>query len=164
MVNATRSNAGGNFDNKVGAGSLAYDWSDSLTFKIGGEYRTYGFETFGLTRTKTSPTGADRLTGVDSIGRVVSIGDGVSAGAGSDLSFIVPDISKIADFLSFYDDPLVPNRSEREVDETDKGVFFQADFNTTVGGMVLRGNAGIRYAQTEAVSYTHLTLPTNREV
>ena len=98
LVNATRSNAGGNFDNKVGAGSLAYDWSDSLTFKIGGEYRTYGFETFGLTRTKTSPTGADRLTGVDSIGRVVSIGNGVSAGAGSDLSFIVPDISKIADF------------------------------------------------------------------
>lgn len=152
LVNATRSNAGGNFDNKVGAGSLAYDWSDSLTFKMGGEYRTYGFETFGLTRTKTSPTGADRLTGVDSIGRVVSIGDGVSAGAGSDLSFIVPDISKIADFLSFYDDPLVPNRSEREVDETDKGVFLQADFNTTVGGMVLRGNAGIRYAQTEVTA------------
>ncbi len=152
LVNATRSNAGGNFDNKVGAGSLAYDWSDSLTFKIGGEYRTYGFETFGLTRTKTSPTGADRLTGVDSIGRVVSIGDGVSAGAGSDLSFIIPDISKIADFLSFYDDPLVPNRSEREVDETDKGVFLQADFNTTVGGMVLRGNAGIRYAQTEVTA------------
>ena len=152
LVNATRSNAGGNFDNKVGAGSLAYDWSDSLTFKIGGEYRTYGFETFGLTRTKTSPTGADRLTGVDSIGRVVSIGDGVSAGAGSDLSFIVPDISKIADFLSFYDDPLLPNRSEREVDETDKGVFLQADFNTTVGGMVLRGNAGIRYAQTEVTA------------
>ncbi|QCQ98675.1 TonB-dependent receptor [Brevundimonas sp. SGAir0440] len=152
LVNATRSNAGGNFDNKVGAGSLAYDWSDSLTFKIGGEYRTYGFETFGLTRTKTSPTGADRLTGVDSIGRVVSIGDGVSAGLRSDLSFIVPDISKIADFLSFYDDPLVANRSEREVDETDKGVFFQADFNTTVGGMVLRGNAGIRYAQTEVTA------------
>lgn len=152
LVNATRSNAGGNFDNKVGAGSLAYDWSDSLTFKIGGEYRTYGFETFGLTRTKTSPTGADRLTGVDSIGRVVSIGDGVSAGAGSDLSFIVPDISKIADFLSFYDDPLVPNRSEREVDETDKGVFLQADFNTTVGGMVLRGNSGIRYAQTKVTA------------
>lgn len=152
LVNATRSNAGGNFDNQVGAGSLAYDWSDSLTFKIGGEYRTYGFETFGLTRTKTSPTGADRLTGIDSIGRVVSIGDGVNAGAGSDLSFIVPDISKIADFLSFYDDPLVPNRSEREVDETDKGVFLQADFNTTVGGRVLRGNAGIRYAQTEVTA------------
>ncbi|MFT6427027.1 MAG: TonB-dependent receptor [Brevundimonas sp.] len=152
LVNATRSNAGGNFDNKVGAGSLAYDWSDSLTLKLGGEYRTYGFETFGLTRTKTNPTGADRLTGVDSIGRNVDISDGVDAGAGSDLRFIVPDISKIADFLSFYDDPLVPNRSEREVDETDKGVFLQADFNTTVGGMVLRGNAGIRYAQTEVTA------------
>ncbi len=152
LVNATRSNGGGNFDNKVGAGSLAYDWSDSITFKVGGEYRTYGFETFGLTRTKTNLTGADRLTGVDSIGRVVSIGDGVKAGAGSDLSFIAPDISKIANFLSFYDDPLVANRSEREVDETDKGIFVQADFNTTVAGMVLRGNAGIRYAQTEVTA------------
>ena len=44
------------------------------------------------------------------------------------------------------------NRSEREVDETDKGIFVQADFNTTVAGMVLRGNAGIRYAQTEVTA------------
>lgn len=160
LVNATRSTSGGNFDNQVGAGSLAYDWSDSLTFKLGGEYRTYGFETFGLTRTKTNPTGADRLTGVDSIGRVVDISGGVDAGAGSDLSFIVPDISKIADFLSFYDDPLVANRSEREVDETDKGIFLQADFNTTVAGMVLRGNAGIRYAQTEVTAKGWQTIAT----
>ncbi|WP_029014891.1 TonB-dependent receptor [Niveispirillum irakense] len=152
LVNATRSNGGGNFENRVAAGSLAYDWSPSLTFKVGGEHRTYGFETFGLARAITNPTGADRLTGVDSIGRIVDIGGYVNAPTGSNLSFIVPDIKKIANFLSIYNDPLVPNRSEREVDETDNGAYFQADFNTDISGMTLRGNAGIRYARTDVTA------------
>jgi TonB-dependent receptor len=152
LVNATRSNGGGDFQNNVAAGALAYDWSDSISFKLGGEYRTYEFETFGLARAITSPTGADRLTGVDSIGRVVSIDGYVDAPEGSNLNFIVPDIDAIAKFLSIYNDPLVANRSEREVDETDNGVFFQTDFNTTLAGMVVRGNVGIRYATTEVTA------------
>ena len=148
LVNATRSTGGGNFQNNVAAGALTYDWSDSISFKLGGEYRTYGFDTFGLARAQTSPTGADRLTGVDRIGRVVSIDGYVNAPSGSDLTFITPDINAIAGFLSFYDAPLVQNRSEREVDETDNGVFFQTDFNTMLGSWVVRGNAGVRYATT----------------
>lgn len=149
LTNATRSNGGGNFENQVAAGALAYDVNDSLSFKFGGEYRTYGFETFGLQRTQTVPTGADRLVGVDRIGRVVNIGGYVDAPAGTATSFIVPDINAIANFLSIYNDPLLPFRAEREVDETDNGVFLQSDFNTMVGGMVVRGNVGIRYATTD---------------
>lgn len=149
LVQATRSTSGADFDNNVLAGSLAYDWTPSLTFKFGGEYRTYGFETFGVQRPVTSPSGPDRLTGVDSIGKIVSIDGSIGVPGGSDLNYIVPDIGKIAEFLSIYDDPLLPNRSEREVDETDKGVFVQADFNTDMVGMTVRGNVGIRYAQTE---------------
>ena len=152
LMTASRSTSGGNFDNQVAAGALEYDWTPSLTFKFGGEYRTYGFETFGLQRASSATVGADRLTGVDSIGKVVSIDGGIGVPAGSNLEYIVPDIGKIADFLSVYDDPLVANRSEREVDETDKGVFVQADFNTAVAGMTLRGNVGVRYAQTEVES------------
>ena len=59
---------------------------------------------------------------------------------------------ELAESLSFYNDPLVANRSEREVYETDKGVFLQSDFNTTLAGMTLRGNVGIRYAQTEVTA------------
>ncbi|MGH6979534.1 MAG: TonB-dependent receptor [Brevundimonas sp.] len=152
LTNSTRSNGGGNFQNNVFAGNLAYDWTPSISFKGGGEYRTYAFETFGLARAQTKPTGDDALTGVDSIGRVVSIDGYVDAPSGSDLSFIVPDIDKLAAFLSYYDAPLVANRSEREVDETDQGLFLQADFNTTVSGMILRGNVGVRYAKTEVES------------
>jgi iron complex outermembrane receptor protein len=152
LVQATRSTGGGNFQNEVAAGSLAYDLNDKLTFKVGGEHRTYGFETFGVARAQTTPAGADRLVGVDSIGHVVSIDGAISAPTGTTLNFIVPDIDKIAKFLSIYNDPLVQNRSEREVDETDQGLFAQADFNTQVGGFTVRGNVGIRYATTEVVS------------
>jgi TonB-dependent receptor len=152
LVNATRSNGGGNFQNDVAAGSLAYDVQDGLTIKFGGEYRQYGFENFGLARAQTTPTGADRLVGVDSIGRVISMEGTMSIPDGSNLEYIIPDIDKIAGFLSIYDDPLVSNRSEREVDETDQGAFVQGDFETTVGGMTVRGNAGIRYAETEVTS------------
>ena len=160
LTNSTRSSGGGNFQNDVFAGSLAYDWTPSITFKGGGEYRTYAFETFGLARAQTSPTGDDRLTGVDSIGRVVSIDGYVDAPSGSDLSFIVPDIAKLADFLSYYDDPLVSNRSERAVDETDQGLFLQADFNTQWANMTVRGNVGVRYAKTEVESKGWQTITT----
>lgn len=133
LIQATRSTSGGDFDNQVAAGALEYDWSDAVTFKFGGEYRTYGFSNFGVSRANTATVGADRLTGVDSIGKIVSIDGKIGVPAGSSLNFIVPDIGKIADFLSVYDDPLTPNRSEREVDETDQGVFVQTDFNTQLG-------------------------------
>lgn len=152
LIQGTRSTSGGDFDNNVVAGALEYDWNPSLTFKAGGEYRTYGFSTWGVSRAQTATAGADRITGVDALGKVVSIDGKIGVPAGSDLSFIVPDIWKINDFLSVYDDPLVPNRSEREVDETDKGVFVQADFNTDIANMTVRGNVGVRYAQTEVES------------
>ncbi len=152
LVQATRSASGGDFDNNVAAGSLAYDFNDALTLKVGGEYRTYDFANFGAARAQTVPAGTDRLVGVDSIGRVTSIDGGIGVPAGSNLNYIIPDIDKIASFLSFHDAPLVGNRSEREVDETDQGVFAQADFNFSLGGVTLRGNVGIRSAQTEVVS------------
>ena len=152
LIQGTRSTSGGDFDNNVFAGALEYDWTPSITFKAGGEYRTYGFSTWGVARAQTATAGADRITGVDALGKIVSIDGKIGVPSGSDLSFIVPDISKINDFLSVYDDPLVPNRSEREVDETDKGVFVQADFNTEVANMTVRGNVGVRYAKTEVES------------
>ena len=91
---------------------------------------------------------------------MVSIDGGIGVPSGSTLNYIVPDISKIASFLSIYNDPLVSNRSEREVEETDKGVFFQTDFNTDVANMTFRGNVGIRYAQTEVVSKGWQTVST----
>jgi iron complex outermembrane receptor protein len=144
LVQGTRSTSGGDFDNNVAAGALEYDWNPAVTFKFGGEY------------------GADRITGVDALGKVVSMDGKIGVPGGSSVSVIVPDISKINAFLSVYDAPLVQNRSEREVDETDKGVFFQTNFNTEVANMTVRGNAGVRYAKTEVESkgWQTVTTPT----
>jgi TonB-dependent receptor len=152
LTNATKSSGGGNFQNDLFAGSLTYDWTPSISLKGGGEYRTYDFETFGVERAKKSPTGAEGAVGVDQWGRVVSIDGYVDAPEGSTLSFMVPDLQKLAETLSFYNDPLVPNQSEREVNETDKGLFVQSDFNTVLAGMTVRGNVGIRYATTEVTA------------
>jgi len=152
LTKASRSSSGGDFDNNVAAGAIEYDFNPSLTFKFGGEYRTYGFKTFEFKRESDATVGADRLTDVDSIGRVVSIDGGIDIPAGSTLDYIIPDIWKIAGFLSDYDATLVNKQSDREVSETDNGVFFQTDFNTDVANMVVRGNVGVRYARTEVES------------
>ncbi|MNS18301.1 catecholate siderophore receptor CirA [compost metagenome] len=152
LVQGTRSTSAGDFDNNVFAGALEYDWAPSVTLKGGGEYRTYGFSTWGLSRAITATSGADKITGVDALGKIVSIDGKIGVPAGSSMNYIVPDIWKINDFLSVFDDPMVSKQSEREVDETDKGVFVQADFNTDVANMTVRGNVGIRYAKTEVES------------
>lgn len=153
LTERRRSEGGADFENQVIAGAVEYDWTPSVTFKFGGEYRTYGFNTFGFQQAASALTGADRVVDVDDLGKIVSIDGGLDIPDGSNLSFIVPDIWKINDYISVFDDPLVPSyNGTREVDETDKGVFAQADFNTMIGGMTVRGNAGVRYAVTEVES------------
>lgn len=152
-----KSTGGADYRLKTGAGALEYDVTDGLTIKGGGEYRTYSFDTFGFQQAVSQLSGADRATDVTNLGRIESIKGGLNIPNGTDLAYIVPDIGKIADFLSIYDDPLVPTyNGVREVKETDKGAFLQADFDTTLGDLVVRGNVGLRYARTDTESSGYL--------
>ena len=153
LTERRKSTGGANFENSVFAGALEYDYTPQFTIKAGGEYRTYTFDTFGYQQAQSVLSGADRVVGVDDLGKVVSIDGDLDIPAGSDLNYIVPDIWKINEFLSVFDDELVPSyNGTREVEETDKGVFVQADFNTELLGLTVRGNAGIRRAVTETTS------------
>lgn len=152
-----RSTGGADYRLKTAAGALEYDLTDGLTIKGGGEYRTYSFDTFGFQQAVSQLAGADRATDVTNLGRIESISGGLDIPSGTDLNYIVPDIGKIRDFLSIYDDALVPTyNGVREVKETDKGAFLQADFNTTLGDLVVRGNVGLRYARTDTESAGYL--------
>lgn len=153
LVERRRSTSATNFENNVAAAALEYDLNDAVSLKFGGEYRTYGFDTEGFQQASQNLAGADRVTGVDALGKVVSLDGGIDIPAGSTMSYIVPDIWAINDFISVYDDPLVPTyNGNREVDETDQGLFVQADFDTQFAGLVVRGNVGLRYARTEVES------------
>ena len=152
-----KSRGGADYRLGTAAGALEYDLFEGLTIKGGGEYRTYSFDTFGFQQAVSQLSGADRATDVTNLGKVESIKGGLDIPSGTDLNYIVPDIWKINDFLSLYDAPLVPTyNGTREVKEKDKGLFLQADFNTTIAGMVARGNVGLRYARTETESSGYL--------
>jgi TonB-dependent receptor len=148
-----RSTGGADYRLKTAAGRLEYDLTDDLTIKAGAEYRTYDFDTFGFQQAVSALTGADRATDVTNLGKIENIAGGLDIPAGTDLNYIVPDIFAINDVLSRYDDPLVPTfNGTREVQEKDTGAFIQADFDTLVGGLTVRGNVGLRYAHTDTTS------------
>jgi TonB-dependent receptor len=148
-----RSTGGADYRLKTAGGALEYDLTDELTIKGGGEYRTYGFDTFGFQQAVSTLSGADRATDVTNLGKIETIKGGLNIPAGTDLNYITPDIWKINDFLSVYDTPLVPTyNGTREVKERDKGLFLQADFKTRVADLVVRGNVGLRYAHTGTTS------------
>jgi TonB-dependent receptor len=148
-----RSTGGADYRLKTAGGALEYDLTDEITIKGGGEYRTYGFDTYGFQQAVSTLSGADRATNVTNLGKIETIKGGLAIPAGTDLNYITPDIWKINDFLSIYDDPLVPTyNGTREVKERDKGAFLQADFDTRIADLVVRGNVGLRYAHTGTTS------------
>ena len=148
-----RSTGGADFRLKTAGGALEYDLSDELTIKGGGEYRTYGFDTYGFQQEVSQLSGADRATDVTNLGKTETIKGGLDIPAGSSLNYITPDIWAINDYISLYNAPLVPTyNGTREVKERDKGAFIQADFNTDLGRLGVRGNVGLRYAHTGTTS------------
>ena len=54
--------------------------------------------------------------------------------------------------------------NNRKVTETDSSGFFQADFNTTLAGIKLRGNAGVRYVRTQLEADGYLASVPARQV
>jgi TonB-dependent receptor len=89
--------------------------------------------------------------------------------AGSATKWLVPNLSTAAGLLSLYDtsafggafrlgpEPDIGNN--RQVQEKDTGGYFQADMETKIAGMPLRGNIGVRVVDTDMTSsgYTFLT-------
>lgn len=153
LTSAHHSRGGTDYRLKTAGGALEYDLTDGLTLKGGGEYHTYSFDTYGVQQAVSTLSGSDAATDVTNLGKIVNIKGSMDVPAGTDLYYIVPDIWKINDYISTFDDPLVPSyNGSREVGEDDAGGFLQADFHTHLGGMVARGNVGVRYAHTHVSS------------
>ncbi len=87
---------------------------------------------------------ADLLTG---------LGSGFGLPAGTDTSWVVPNLPATIDLVDLYNLPAVPRSGDiRSVTEETFSAYFQVDWTSELGGMVLRGNAGIRYYDTETSS------------
>ena len=150
LTERRKSTSSTNFKLRSYSGGMEFDVAEGFTVKGGGIYHSYGFDTGGFQQAVSVLSGADRATNVTNLGKVVSLDGKLAIPAGTQLSYIVPDIDKINSYLSVFNDPLVPTyNGNRTVKEKDSGGYLQFDFSKDIGGMTLRGNAGVRYAHTD---------------
>lgn len=133
-----------------------YDLTEGYTLKAGVTQKSYGYEIDGLQADKTF-TNADITPGVDGvndgiacgISPVVTAEDGSVVNAGGQ-SFFLPDFNRRTEFLDSgcWSYGVVAG-STREVEEDVLGYFAQLSVDTEVFGNRLRGNIGVREAQTD---------------
>ena len=139
----------------TGKFSLEFDVSDGLTLK--GGVLAKKFEIDMKDFSSGGVLAASRqLVGVGSIARNLPVGRDLDIPAGSDRSYIVPDVWKSAGYVGLFNDPTyaltVSAGDTRKVTEEDASAFFAANFEYDVFNMPLRGTAGVRYAQTDVTS------------
>ncbi|MDO8379097.1 TonB-dependent receptor [Phenylobacterium sp.] len=142
--------------------------SDGLTLKGGLLFKDYRFTTAEWRRYTINGVadGAVPIPGValSEISTLVTgFGRGLGAPAGTDTTWLAPDVTKIATLLDLYcncvnayGDFRVSSDNQRganrDVGERDLGLYLQADFETTLFDMPLRGNVGVRRAATTSVA------------
>lgn len=145
-----------------------FDWriNDQFNIGFGGTLRRFGFETSQGERNldTLNPTLLEAGSTTAANSKIVSFGQGLQTPAGTVSRFLVPDLAKFNDLLGFQCDcinkygdwRLTTKRNGGSasygVDEYDKGLYLQFDFNTEIFGRSLRGNAGTRVAFTDVTS------------
>jgi len=111
-------------------------------------------------------------TSMDSLITTLSgFGNGLNLPAGTPTSWVIPNLSAIAQTYNIYCNCLqsgpaggpgdfslssITNGNargnNRDVQETDSGAFLMADFDTDLAGVPVRGNFGVRYVNTHQVA------------
>lgn len=148
------------------AGTLDYDLNDTFNLSGGVSYKTYEFAIQEARRESTygslvcdlpgvtCPTGANGLPVSSGIYNMLSgFGNGLGMPGSNDTSWIVPNVSAAADLIGVYGIPgAVQSGNTRSVKEEDLGGFIQADFETEIAGLPVRGDVGVRYVETTVTS------------
>lgn len=176
-------------DNRTDLAQLDLEWEalpGTVTVKGGASQKKFVFDTFEFRRVNQSdtlfapPTG----TSVASLTTTISgFGKGLSLPAGTQTAWVIPNLEAIAAAYDIYCNCLKSGAAggpgdftlssitngnargnNRKVTETDTGGYLMADFSTRVGGLKLRGNAGVRYVETRQVATGYLATGGGTEV
>jgi TonB-dependent receptor len=151
---------------------LAYDLFDGLTFKLGGDDRVSRFRSVEFRR--NSETVIQTLTAqqiADFSQLTTGYGRMLGLPAGSPTSFISPDVAKYAAGIPIYSNTGIwsissdLNTSARgnttAVREHNRAIFGMFDFHFDLGGVRLRGDAGVRYVETKQRSTGYAAVGTS---
>ena len=138
---------------------FSYKANKYVTLTGGFDYRNFGFSSLYMLRS-TGGTGelatipdAVRAVDINTYVKTVSL-KGMDVPSGSTTSWLVPDLDKAASAINLFDPTVFPLNaapgygSNGTVRENDYAAWIQADWDTEVAGMGLRGNIGARYVET----------------
>jgi TonB-dependent receptor len=165
--------------NKFETAGLSLNWAvnDVWGLEVGASDRTFDFATTQAQRlTSTIETLTPSLLelgkSVGDLSRTVSFGQGLDVPAGTPGSFIAPDLDAFREATGFdcncvnkWGDwrisQLATPQNNYAVTEKDRSYFAQVSFAHDVFDRKLRGNIGVRYAQTdlEASGFTSGSRP-----
>ena len=144
-----------------GALELQFEANDALTFEAGPQWKKFDFKTSSLQRSNGTTTSQEGIvpTGLDltQFSKLTSLSS-ITQPAGGVGTWISPDVQRATELLDLDNRTLFPLGIETAlsnnylVQEKDTGGFLQGNLNTTLGGMRLRGNLGVRYVQTDQAS------------
>lgn len=142
-----------------------------LLVKAGASYKKFGFDTFEFRRVNQNDTIFAPAAGTSIVSlttMLTGFGKGLSLPAGTPTSWVIPDLNAISAAYDIYCNCLKSGPAggpgdftlssttngnargnNRKVTETDTGGYIMGDFNTRLGGMRVRGNAGLRWVETQ---------------
>lgn len=132
--------------NDSGSASFELDFNDSLTLKVGADYKDFSFTTDQFAYANEGANGVNIQSNPDFITEYDS-------GLGDGQAWLIPNRGLIMDSYDLFDLPLIPNYgSTYEVGEETTGFFAQLDFNFDLGSMPVRGDIGVRRFETDQTS------------
>lgn len=141
---------------------LSYELNPSVVLKAGvlGKQFDAEFRDYSSGGGLTTLAPEKMLRGVDSIARILEVGRRLDIPAGSDRAYLVPDVFPAAAYVGLFDDPrfalVRADGDSRDVGEKDVSAYLATDFEMDVYGFRLRGNAGVRVAETRTESTGYL--------
>lgn len=147
---------------RVGRLNFAFEAVPEMTIRFGGTYKKFSYFADQQRRAQSiealNPTLAEAKLSVSDLGRVYGFGQGLNVPAGTPTSFFAPDLAKFTNAFGidcncvnkWGDFRVVPDgRQGGGVEERDVSGFFQVDYDLTLFGGPLRGNVGLRVANTK---------------
>jgi TonB-dependent receptor len=149
-------------DFSVARGELAFEVSQALTLKGGADYKRYGFDSQELRRASETQVPVLTAAQLAALTTQYSISGGTPVPTGTPRSFVVPNLGAFDRDLGIYSNAGIfalqgienatARSNFRTVKERDVGAYVQGDFEFDIGGVTLRGNAGLRWVETNQTS------------
>ncbi|HEX4271982.1 MAG TPA: TonB-dependent receptor [Rhizomicrobium sp.] len=151
--------------------ALDADYKIDKTFRVqgGADYKNFGYGTVALARTNGTtaslssyiPPDMEAHTALATMTELVSL-HGIQVGQGTPTTWLVPDVNKAISLFNILS-PTAENgafalgpqpslSSNGTVRERDVSAWGMLDWDSQIGSVPFRGNIGLRYAQTSAIS------------